>query len=93
MTYTMRNKPTATFPHCTGGTVSQFTFPNGYTASLAETGMAYGGREIGVLHNGELVYDTPITSDVLGHLTPEEADDIIDQIAALPPRGPEAAAQ
>ncbi len=48
----------------------------------------YGGdvglKELAVLHSGEICYDTPITSDVMGYLTDEEVADIIEQVKQLP---------
>jgi hypothetical protein len=31
----------------------------------------------------ELCYDTPITNDVMGYLTPEEVTDIMKQVSEL----------
>ena len=52
--------------------------------------MAYGGHEIAVLKffgndkdDWELCYDTPLTSNVLGHLRPSEIDGILKQIKEL----------
>lgn len=73
----------------------KFRFPNGYGASLIIGGiMAYGGLELAVIEFGsdddedfDLVYDTPITSDVVGYISgPTEVEDLLDRIAALPPR-------
>ena len=73
----------------------RFRFRNGYGASVVTGGMAYGGSsalEIAVLRflsesndDFELCYDTPVTSDVLGHLSHYQALSILEQIAALPP--------
>lgn len=67
-----------------------FEFPNGRGASVILGPMTYGGSqgllEIAVLSkHGNLDYTTPVTSDVLGHLTIAEAADVLKQIAALPP--------
>jgi len=34
----------------------------------------------------QLVYDTPITNDVMGYLTPDNITDVMAQVEALPPR-------
>jgi hypothetical protein len=71
-----------------GGHQKLYRFPNGYGASLISGGMlAYGGLEMAILKfEGDsyvLTYDTPITTDVLGHLDPSEVDDLLDQVEAL----------
>ena len=64
--------------------------PNGYSASIIRNAMSYGHQdglyELAVLRGGRIVYDTPITGDVIGWLTPADAVEIVHQIAALPPR-------
>lgn len=70
-------------------------FPNQYGVSIVRGPHTYGGREglfeLAVLAfdgaNYELVYDTPITDDVLGWLTPDELAPIARRVAALPVRG------
>lgn len=65
---------------------------NGYGASVVRGPYTYGGPEglfelAVILFDGdewELTYETPITSDVLGHLTLEEVAETLVQIAALP---------
>lgn len=63
---------------------------NGYTASIIQGLASCGGDrglfEVAVLHDGELVYDTPVTCDVIGYLHSEQVPEIVEQIAALPPR-------
>lgn len=60
------------------------TFPNGYGVSVIKSPYTYGGTsglyELGVLWNDELTYDTPITSDVLGRLTPDDINKILVQV-------------
>jgi hypothetical protein len=34
----------------------------------------------------QLVYDTPVTNDVEGHLTPDDVTRLMKQVEALPPR-------
>jgi hypothetical protein len=77
------------------GCYDRIRFKNGYGASIISGGMAYGSNEglleiavIRYLGDGdefELCYDTEVTSDVIGHLTRDDARRILDQIAALPP--------
>jgi hypothetical protein len=73
-----------------GGTRAVVTFENGYGASVVSNSMmSYTTPgcpyEIAVLdREGRLTYDTPITDDVLGYLTEDEANDILARIEALP---------
>jgi hypothetical protein len=64
-------------PHQHFNGVKSFTeFKNGYGVSVIRTEYSYGGNrglyEIAIMKNDEIVYDTPITNDVLGYLTPED---------------------
>lgn len=65
-------------------------FPNGYGASVIKTGFSYGGGEghyeLAVLHDGKLVYDTPVTDDVIGWLSPDGVTAKLAEIEALPPK-------
>ena len=62
-------------------------FPNGYGASVIMGVGTIGGSqllyELAVLKGDDLCYDTPITDDVIGYLTPEVVTDLLRQIAAL----------
>jgi hypothetical protein len=65
-----------------------YKFDNGYGASVVKHDFSYGGKkglyEIAVLDNdGDLCYDTPITSDVIGHLNMAEVDKILVNISHL----------
>jgi hypothetical protein len=68
------------------GTQWKFAFANGYAASVINDG--YGAEcglyELAVMRGGAIVYDTPITGDVLGNLTEDEVAEALDKIAALP---------
>lgn len=78
-----------------GGVQKLFKFENGYGASVISHEFSYGGDEglwelavVLVYENEgklswELVYDTPITEDVLGWLTWEEVEETLKQIEAL----------
>lgn len=74
-----------------GGTQHVYRFPNGYGASVVQGIGTYGAEdglwELGVLKfDGEkyhLTYDTPVTSDVIGWLTPEDAAALLLRIGAL----------
>ena len=67
-----------------------YKFDNGYGASVIPWGY---GREKGLLElailddRGHLCYDTPITDDVIGWLTPAEVESILEEISKLPPKG------
>jgi len=69
------------------GVQYEYTFPNGYGASVIKHSYSYGGKdgkwELAVLKDDELYYDTSITNDVLGHLTTGEVNVILDKIRDL----------
>lgn len=71
-----------------GGVRKRFEFPNGYGASLVRHTGSYGGDEglweLGVIRDSDLVYDTPITNDVLGYLTDKEVNQYLEEIKNLP---------
>jgi hypothetical protein len=77
-----------------GGTQIIHRFDNGYGASVVRHEFSYGGPqgfwELAVLRfkpgaeDGSLTYSTPITSDVLGHLTDDEVAEALGQIEQLP---------
>lgn len=80
----------------TRGHCERFRFMNGYGASVIRSSVSYGGDsgllEIAVIRyrsadpeDFDLCYDTPVTSDVIGHLSHDQARSILEQIAALPP--------
>lgn len=76
-----------TTPHDIGGWNITVTYPNGYGADIACHAFSYGGdkglKELAVLKDGELVYDTPITDDVLGYLEDDEVVETCRAIARL----------
>ena len=69
------------------------TFPNGYGVSVIRGDTSYGGSvglyELAVTHNDRLCYDTEITTDVLGHLTPKAVERLMTRVEALPPAAQE----
>jgi hypothetical protein len=63
-------------PHM-NGVAARMMFENGYGVSVVRHSFSYGGKsglyELAVLDvDGEITYDTPVTGDVIGYLTPEE---------------------
>jgi hypothetical protein len=63
-------------------------FPNGYSASIVQGPHTYGGSnglyEIAIFGtDGEITYDTPITNDVLGHLSEQEVEKTLTDIKNL----------
>ena len=76
-----------------GGTLpkgkgSRIHFDNGYGASVVSHSFSYGGAlglyEIAVLRGDDIVYDTPITSDVVGFLSEDDVTEVLKQIQQLP---------
>lgn len=64
-------------------------FKNGYGASIVRGVHSYGGKdglfEIAVLDDeGNLVYDTPVTDDVLGYLDGDGVAEVLEEIMILP---------
>ena len=79
-------------PHPAGfGEQAKVEFANKYGASIVtgsdhfyvSAGEPY---ELAVTYEDHLTYETPITDDVMGHLTKEDVEEILDQIEALPPK-------
>jgi len=73
---------------CNDGIQYLAFYPNGYGASVVKHEHSYGGDvglyELAVLgKDGRITYDTPITNDVLGYLTEDSVDEILEQIRNL----------
>lgn len=66
------------------------TFANGYQANIIQGPATFGAHrglfEAGVMVAGVLVYDTPITNDVVGYLDVAGVLEFCAKVAALPPR-------
>ena len=65
-----------------------YKFPNGYGASVIKFNYVYFGIEIAVLRfdengNWDIDYRTPITNDIIGGLSEEARDDVLQQILDL----------
>ena len=62
-------------------------FDNGYAASIIRGNGTYGEEtglyELAVIADGRCCYSTPVTDDVLGHLSEQDVTDALAQIAAL----------
>lgn len=71
------------------GTQAKFQFDNGYGISVITGSSAYGDGDTPyeaavLLSDGSLCYDTPVTEDVMGHLTADTVTDKMRQIQELP---------
>ena len=71
-----------------GGILSRVQFDNGYGASIVKGPMSYGGKdglyELAVLDsNGDLTYETSVTSDVEGYLSEDDVTRLLEQIQNL----------
>lgn len=77
-------------PFDPSGTIASHTFSNGYGVSVITGEFAYSTEdspyEVAILYNDEIVYDTELTGDVIGHNTEEDLDIILQQVEAFPPR-------
>ena len=71
------------FPNGYGVSVVQFTTPFGSGSYGAEEGLYELAVIKGVEENWEICYDTPITGDVIGHLSEEEVEDLLLQVENL----------
>ena len=70
------------------GVVGRIMFDNGFGASIVRHIMSYGGKlglyELAILDKEvDLTYDTPVTNDVIGYLTPEEVTNYLIKIQEL----------
>ena len=73
-------------------TQARMFFSNGYGASIVRGHFTYGGPqqglyELAVLQGNEassaITYLTPITNDVLGHLSESRVEEVLAQIEAI----------
>lgn len=65
---------------------ARMDFDNGFGISVVNGQGAYcseGTYEIAVMKDGEITYDTHITDDVIGHLSPKEITEIMKDIQEL----------
>jgi phosphoglucomutase len=76
-------------PHPMGiGKQAVVQFENGYGASIVQSTFTYGGEdglyELAVFgKDGQITYETPITDDVIGHLTEDGVSEVLIQIQSL----------
>jgi len=64
-------------------------FANGYVASVVRHAFSYGGKqglfEVAVMDKDfNILYDTPITTDVVGHLNSDRLVKVLQDISNLP---------
>lgn len=86
-----REQLTAAFRDAQGDVQTKAFFVNGYGVSVIRHLGSYGYRqglfELAVLKGTpdkfELCYDTPITGDVCGYLTPEEVVALTERVSQL----------
>ena len=84
--YAVKRKDGSCYPEM--GSQRIYKFANGYGASVVRHENSYGGREglyeLAVLDSdGNICYDSPITNDVIGWLTIEQVDGLLDDINKL----------
>jgi hypothetical protein len=70
------------------GVSARMMFENGYGVSVVRHSFSYGGKsglyELAVLDDkGDLTYDTPVTNDVIGYLTPEGVTETMALVQSL----------
>lgn len=80
------------------GLRAKMFFKNGYGVSVVRFKLMFGGYgsytsndkewELAVIHGDEnkfdIVYNTPITDDVLGHLSADDVSEIMAKVKCLP---------
>jgi hypothetical protein len=72
------------FPNGYGVSVVRFTSPGGFGGSYgAEQGLYELAILKGLEENWDICYDTPITDDVLGHLSEEEVEVLLYEVENL----------
>lgn len=89
--------PVISRPHLSGlgGTQDIYRFPNGFGASVVRFPFSYGAErglfELAVIQflseddgDYKLTYKTPVTDDVIGHLSETQVKENLKKIAALP---------
>ena len=68
----------------------RYTFDNGYTMSILRKEGTYGALEglfeVAVVHNDRIIYDTPVTGDVVGWADLADLFRLKEEISSLPPR-------
>ena len=70
------------------GVAARIMFENGYGVSVVCHSFSYGGKnglyELAVLDtDGEITYETDVTNDVIGHLTPDKVTETMAFVQAL----------
>jgi hypothetical protein len=70
------------------GVSARMMFKNGYGVSVVCHSFSYGGKnglyELAVLDTeGEITYETDVTNDVIGHLTPEQVTETMAFVQSL----------
>ena len=73
------------------GVQAKYFFDNGYGVSVIKSSNSYGGSEglyelavlQGLEEDWEICYNTPITDDVMGHLTIEDVETVLNQVENL----------
>jgi len=69
------------------GIQARVDFKNGYGASIVKGPHTYGGKdglyELAVFKDNNICYDTPVTNDVLGHLSEDEVTFHLNEIENL----------
>ena len=75
-------------PNWRGATQARHIFDNGFGVSVITGSNSYTSEsapyELAVLDaEGDVNYDTPITDDVLGHLTEDDVDELLARVEDL----------
>ena len=69
------------------GVQARIIFENGYGASVVKHNFSYGGKdglyELAVTKDDDLCYDTSVTNDVEGYLSPDDVTELLKKIQSL----------